>query len=539
MSPVDTQSIWKSSTRLADGREIVYFDEAPGLGRAQVRDTRDSAAEKNGAAAADRDAGIRNPLGSADREWVVIAATRQGRIFRRRPTVPARPSAPGRLTEVPADDYDVVVFENRFPSLATRARPLRGGLLHLGARHLVQERDRGRSAWCWTPGPTGRRAVGAAGHPAGLLLREPRRGDRGDAGSPARTDLRVPLRHPAHHQGLAAATAHGRAPAATSSRTCWPPSWPTPYGWWRRALDGVRAVRRPLAVRGAPLPAARVADLTGLTEPERAEFPRVYLDLLRRFDRLFGRPRPVHRGLAPGSPVGRRGTGTGTSAVLDPSYGRQAEVPGRGRIRHGRVRQRCVARGGGAGPAGGRNMSKYLVTGGAGYVGSVVGAHLWRRDTRSPCSTTSRPVSARACRPARSSSRADADAPPTCWPAPSRRCCTSRPTRRSASRWWTPRSTANNVAGSLELIEAMRKAGVRKLVFSSTSAVYGEPERCRWRRPHAPADQHLRRDQAGGGTTIDSAAARRPGRGQPALLQRAARRCLRRATASATTRSPT
>ena len=40
MSPVDTQSIWKSSTRLADGREIVYFDEAPGLGRAQVRDTR-------------------------------------------------------------------------------------------------------------------------------------------------------------------------------------------------------------------------------------------------------------------------------------------------------------------------------------------------------------------------------------------------------------------------------------------------------------------------------------------------------------------
>ena len=41
MGPVGTQSIWKSSTRLADGREIVYFDEAPGLGRAQVRDTRD------------------------------------------------------------------------------------------------------------------------------------------------------------------------------------------------------------------------------------------------------------------------------------------------------------------------------------------------------------------------------------------------------------------------------------------------------------------------------------------------------------------
>ena len=43
MCPVGTQSIWtiwKSSTRLADGREIVYFDEEPGLGRDQVADTR-------------------------------------------------------------------------------------------------------------------------------------------------------------------------------------------------------------------------------------------------------------------------------------------------------------------------------------------------------------------------------------------------------------------------------------------------------------------------------------------------------------------
>src|ERR1700722_11894781 len=76
MCPVDTQSIWKSSTRLADGREIVYFDEAPGLCRAQVRTF----------------------LPSADQ-------------------CPLDPSAPGRPTEVPTDSYDVVVFENRFPSL--------------------------------------------------------------------------------------------------------------------------------------------------------------------------------------------------------------------------------------------------------------------------------------------------------------------------------------------------------------------------------------------------------------------------------------
>ncbi|MFB3778042.1 MAG: UDP-glucose 4-epimerase GalE [Bryobacteraceae bacterium] len=36
---------------------------------------------------------------------------------------------------------------------------------------------------------------------------------------------------------------------------------------------------------------------------------------------------------------------------------------------------------------------------------------------------------------------------------------------------------ANNVGGSLSLFSAMQRAGVRKLVFSSTAAVYGTPER--------------------------------------------------------------
>ncbi|HSW51492.1 MAG TPA: UDP-glucose 4-epimerase GalE [Bryobacteraceae bacterium] len=36
---------------------------------------------------------------------------------------------------------------------------------------------------------------------------------------------------------------------------------------------------------------------------------------------------------------------------------------------------------------------------------------------------------------------------------------------------------ANNVGGSLSLVTAMQRAGVRRLVFSSTAAVYGTPER--------------------------------------------------------------
>ncbi|WP_016908973.1 UDP-glucose 4-epimerase GalE [Streptomyces xiaopingdaonensis] len=35
----------------------------------------------------------------------------------------------------------------------------------------------------------------------------------------------------------------------------------------------------------------------------------------------------------------------------------------------------------------------------------------------------------------------------------------------------------NNLSGTVELLAAMREAGVRRLVFSSTAAVYGEPER--------------------------------------------------------------
>src|SRR5690606_23415857 len=35
---------------------------------------------------------------------------------------------------------------------------------------------------------------------------------------------------------------------------------------------------------------------------------------------------------------------------------------------------------------------------------------------------------------------------------------------------------ANNLAGTIGLLGAMRAAGVKRLVFSSTAAVYGEPE---------------------------------------------------------------
>jgi UDPglucose--hexose-1-phosphate uridylyltransferase len=115
---VSTEPIWKASTWLADGREIVYFDETPGLDRALARDTRPLPPRPPAppGPVGSPEQGIRwDPLAG---EWVVIAAARQDRTFLPpADQCPLDPSRPGRPTEIPASSYDVVVFENRFPSL--------------------------------------------------------------------------------------------------------------------------------------------------------------------------------------------------------------------------------------------------------------------------------------------------------------------------------------------------------------------------------------------------------------------------------------
>ncbi len=119
--------IWKSTARLADGREIIYFDEAPGCGRAQAPDDRDPrmlAAELAGAGG-----GLRwDPLAA---EWIAFAEHRQQRTFLpAAASCPLCPSRPGSPTEIPAASYDVVVFENRFPVLSGtgRSAPIVGDL---------------------------------------------------------------------------------------------------------------------------------------------------------------------------------------------------------------------------------------------------------------------------------------------------------------------------------------------------------------------------------------------------------------------------
>ena len=103
---------YRTETRLADGRELFYFDAEPGV----VRDAKDARDLPRTQTASE----IRwDPLLD---QWVVIASHRQTRTFLPpADECPLDPSRDGRQTEIPADDYEVVVFENRFPSLATSA----------------------------------------------------------------------------------------------------------------------------------------------------------------------------------------------------------------------------------------------------------------------------------------------------------------------------------------------------------------------------------------------------------------------------------
>lgn len=111
ISPNTTRKVRK----LADGREIMYFDSHSD----SLHDSHDRGAKdkRNLPDAATHTELRRDPLLD---EWVVVAGHRQARTFHP-PTneCPLCPSTTDQFTEIPESDYEVVVFENRFPSLTT------------------------------------------------------------------------------------------------------------------------------------------------------------------------------------------------------------------------------------------------------------------------------------------------------------------------------------------------------------------------------------------------------------------------------------
>ncbi len=297
----------KASVRLSDGRELIYFGESAAWA-AGYPDLREL-----GALGASSQVRYDPLLG----EWVIIAGHRQGRTFLPPPDhCPLDPSAPGRLTEIPAPGYEVAVFENRFPSLLAAAgdaaadqpgllatRPGNGrcevvcfsqdhsasfaDLTHDQAALVLAAWIDRSAALAALPGVEQVFCFENRGEEIGVTLSHP----HGQI-------YAYPFITPRTTRMLAMSGQHQRdtgrnlfddvlaAELADGSRTViagehWAAFVPHAAHW-------------PYEVH--LYPRRRVPDLQSLTATERSEFCDVYLDLLRRFDRLFDTPAPYISG---------------------------------------------------------------------------------------------------------------------------------------------------------------------------------------------------------------------------------------------------
>jgi UDPglucose--hexose-1-phosphate uridylyltransferase len=276
----------KTSTRLADGRELLYYDSRDDA----VRD----AVDLRPLEAVSTTAEIRHDELLGDQ--VAIASHRQGRIYHPpADECPLCPSRDGRLSEIPAADYDVAVFENRFPSLAGdsgRCEVVCFTSDHDASFADLTEEQAGLVLEAWTDRtaelaelPQVKQAFcfENRGAEIGVTLGHPHGQIYGYPFVTPRTELM--LRSLAAHRA-----ATGRNLFDDLVR--------------REREEGVRVVLEgehwiafvPYAAHWPYEvhlhPKRRVPDLRALDDAARTEFPQIYLELLRRFDRIFGPGEP-------------------------------------------------------------------------------------------------------------------------------------------------------------------------------------------------------------------------------------------------------
>ncbi|MFD0529649.1 galactose-1-phosphate uridylyltransferase [Kitasatospora arboriphila] len=292
----------KTVTKLADGRELIYFDTDGSV----LRDSADLRPLEPAASLSE----IRQDPVSGD--WVTVAAHRQARTYHpAADECPLCPSRDGRLSEIPAGDYQVAVFENRFPSLAADAaahaadhhHPVAESAAGTGRCEVVcftadhaksfadlDERHARLVLDAWTdrtaelsalPGVRqvycfenrGAEIGVTLAHPHGQIYAFPFVTPRTARAMARAADHRARTGRNLFEDLLAAERADPvRVVLAGEHWTAFVPF----------------AARWPYEVHLHPN--RRVPDLTGLTEAERAELPAVLLELLRRFDRLFIEP---------------------------------------------------------------------------------------------------------------------------------------------------------------------------------------------------------------------------------------------------------
>ncbi|MEU7399153.1 galactose-1-phosphate uridylyltransferase [Streptomyces albogriseolus] len=276
----------KTSTRLADGRELVYYDLAD--------DTVRDAVDRRPLDATVTTSEIRRDelLGDS----VAVASHRQGRTYHPpADECPLCPSRDGRLSEIPDSSYDVVVFENRFPSLAGdsgRCEVVCFTSDHDASFASLGERQARLVLDAWTDRTSELSHLPSVeqvfcfenrGAEIGVTLQHPHGQIYAYPFTTPRTALM--LRQVAAHK------------EATGGENLFDAVVERERAGERVVLEGEHwvafvpyAAHWPYEVH--LYPKRRVPDLLGLDEAARTEFPRVYLELLRRFDRIFGENEP-------------------------------------------------------------------------------------------------------------------------------------------------------------------------------------------------------------------------------------------------------
>lgn len=276
----------KTPVRLADGRELLYYD----LRDDAVRDAVDRRPlDKVATASQVR----RDPLLG---DSVCVASHRQDRTYHPpADECPLCPSSADRRSEIPAEDYAVAVFENRFPSLAGdsgRCEVVCFTADHQASFADLTEEQTGLVLDAWTD-----RTAELARLPqvAQVFCFENRGAEIGvTLGHPHGQIYAYPFVTPRTERMLRSAGAHARR---TGGRNLFDDVLSRELAESRVVWEGEHwvafvpyAAHWPYEVH--LYPRRRVPDLRDLDAPARAEFPRVYLELLRRFDRLFGPGQP-------------------------------------------------------------------------------------------------------------------------------------------------------------------------------------------------------------------------------------------------------
>ncbi|MFI5523872.1 galactose-1-phosphate uridylyltransferase [Streptomyces platensis] len=295
----------KTTTRLADGRELIYYD----LRDDAVRGERDPRPLAPVSTAAE----IRHDRLLGDS--VAIASHRQARTYHPpADECPLCPSRDGRHSEIPAPDYDVAVFENRFPSLAGdsgRCEVVCFTPDHDASFADLTEEQAALVLDAWTdrtaelsqlPGVEQVFCFENRGAEIGVTL-----------GHPHGQIYAYPFVTPRTTRMLTSVAAHREA----TGRNLFDDTVADELADGRRiVLEGEHwvvfvpyAAHWPYEVH--LYPKRRVPDLLALDDAARTEFPQIYLEVLRRFDRIFA------------------GRGGGSEAA--PGGGSGADAPGAAR----------------------------------------------------------------------------------------------------------------------------------------------------------------------------------------------------------------